>query len=120
MTNATQIRNTVEENYSNYEGELNLAEWVEMELDNMPEGFDCFFNESWDEISADDQEERIGYIKDTLGIKVVTVKYTDGEFDIWTTETDYQAILKLTVDEAHARGIDAEDVFQPDFEDWMN
>lgn len=120
MANATQIKNTVEENYSNYEGELDLAEWVEMELENMPEGFDCFFKKSWDEISADDQDERINYIKDALAIKSITVKYTDGEFDIWTTETDYQAILKLATEEAHTRGIAAEDVFQPDFEDWMN
>jgi len=121
MTNATQIKNTVEENYNNYDGELSLAEWVEMELDNMPEGFDCFFEKSWDELESDEQGERIDGIRDALGIRTITIKHTDGEFDLSTTETDYQAILKLAADTAVLEhGLDAADISQPEFDSaWM-
>jgi len=50
----------------------------------------------------------------------ITVKYTDGEFDFETTETNYNALLKLSVDEAYERGIDDSDVYQLNFEEWMN
>jgi hypothetical protein len=61
--NAEQIRNIIEENHRNYDGELNLVEYVEMELEQMPEGFDNFFENSWDEISGDEQTKRVEFIK---------------------------------------------------------
>ena len=57
------MRQTLEEVYLRYEGEIDFDEWLDLELENAPEGFDVFFETPWCDLTPKKQAKRIKLIK---------------------------------------------------------
>jgi hypothetical protein len=53
------VRQIIGENYRQADSGLTFEQWVRLELEHNPGSFDCFFSESWDEISENERAERI-------------------------------------------------------------
>ena len=61
-------RMVLEENLDNHYEDLALRgetvykpafeDWLKTEIENYPEGFNCFFETSWDELTTSEREER--------------------------------------------------------------
>ncbi len=61
-------RMVLEENLDNHCEDLALRgetvykpafeDWLKIEIENYPEGFNCFFETSWDELTTSEREER--------------------------------------------------------------
>ena len=61
-------RMVLEENLDNHYEDLVLRgetvyksafeDWLKTEIENYPEGFNCFFETSWDELTTSEREER--------------------------------------------------------------
>ena len=62
--NQAYMRKVIEESYEEYlrtaqdEDPMNEDEYLEFELENNPESFNCFFERSWDELSNSELAER--------------------------------------------------------------
>lgn len=56
--NKEYVKTILEENFLNSDSSLGLRENTELELENYPECFNCFFETSWDELTTNEQKKR--------------------------------------------------------------
>ncbi len=56
--NKEYVKTILEENFLNSDDSLSLRDCTAFELENYPEGFNCFFETSWDELTTSEREER--------------------------------------------------------------
>ena len=56
--NKEYVKTILEENFLNSDDSLSLRDNTELELENYPECFNCFFETSWDELTTSEREER--------------------------------------------------------------
>ena len=56
--NKEYVKTILEENFLNSDDSLSLRDYTELELENYPECFNCFFETSWDELTTEERSER--------------------------------------------------------------